>query len=138
MFQKTLFAFILGLSALSAWAENMKIKIIVNNQEFTATMQDNTASQELLQILPLQIDMTELNGNEKYHQFSDKKFSTNSHIVKNIANGDLMIFGNNYLVIFYKNFTQNNYAYTPIGKIDNPKNLPQALGHGNVKIQIKK
>ena len=49
-----------------------------------------------------------------------------------------MIFGNNYLVIFYKNFTQNNYAYTPIGKIDNPKNLPQALGRGNVKVQIKK
>ncbi|MBR5675554.1 MAG: hypothetical protein IKX14_03845 [Neisseriaceae bacterium] len=138
MFQKTLFAFILGLSVLSVWAENMKIKIIVNNQEFTATMQDNTASQELLQMLPLQIDMTELNGNEKYHQFSDKKFSTNSHIVKNIANGDLMIFGNNYLVIFYKNFTQNNYAYTPIGKIDNPKNLPQALGRGNLKLQIKK
>ena len=138
MFQKMLFAFILGLSVLSAWAEDMKIKIIVNNQEFTATMQDNTASQELLQMLPLQLEMTELNGNEKYHQFSDKKFSTNSHIVKNIANGDLMIFGNNYLVIFYKNFTQNNYAYTPIGKIDNPKNLPQALGRGNVKIQIKK
>ena len=138
MLKKTLFAFILGLSVLSVWAEDMKIKIIVNNQEFTATMQDNTASQELLQMLPLQLDMTELNGNEKYHQFSDKKFSTNSHIVKNIANGDLMIFGNNYLVIFYKNFTQNNYAYTPIGKIDNPKNLPQALGRGNVKIQIKK
>ena len=138
MFQKMLFAFILGLSVLSAWAEDMKIKIIVNNQEFTATMQDNTASQELLQMLPLQLEMTELNGNEKYHQFSDKKFSTNSHIVKNIANGDLMIFGNNYLVIFYKNFTQNNYAYTPIGKIDNPKNLPQALGRGNVKVQIKK
>ena len=138
MFKKTLFAFILGLSVLSVWAEDMKIKIIVNNQEFIATMQDNTASQELLQMLPLQLEMTELNGNEKYHQFSDKKFSTNSHIVKNIANGDLMIFGNNYLVIFYKNFTQNNYAYTPIGKIDNPKNLPQALGRGNVKIQIKK
>ena len=138
MLKKTLFAFIFGLSVLSVWAEDMKIKIIVNNQEFTATMQDNTASQELLQMLPLQIDMTELNGNEKYHQFSDKKFSTNSHIVKNIANGDLMIFGNNYLVIFYKNFTQNNYAYTPIGKIDNPKNLPQALGRGNVKVQIKK
>ena len=138
MLKKTLFAFILGLSVLSVWAEDMKIKIIVNNQEFTATMQDNTASQELLQMLPLQLEMTELNGNEKYHQFSDKKFSTNSHIVKNIANGDLMIFGNNYLVIFYKNFTQNNYAYTPIGKIDNPKNLPQALGRGNVKIQIKK
>ncbi|MBR5939734.1 MAG: hypothetical protein IKZ88_00615 [Neisseriaceae bacterium] len=138
MFKKTLFAFIFGLSVLSVWAEDMKIKIIVNNQEFTATMQDNTASQELLQMLPLQLEMTELNGNEKYHQFSDKKFSTNSHIVKNIANGDLMIFGNNYLVIFYKNFTQNNYAYTPIGKIDNPKNLPQALGRGNVKVQIKK
>ena len=89
MLKKTLFAFILGLSVLSAWAEDMKIKIIVNNQEFTATMQDNTASQELLQMLPLQLEMTELNGNEKYHQFSDKKFSTNSHIVKNIANGDL-------------------------------------------------
>ncbi|MBP3195157.1 MAG: hypothetical protein J6M05_05780 [Cardiobacteriaceae bacterium] len=96
MFKKTLFSLILGLSFLFAWAEEMKVKITVNNQIFTATLQDNKATQKLLQMLPLQLDMTELNGNEKYYKFSDKKFSTNSQAVKNIHNGDLMLFGDNY------------------------------------------
>ncbi|MBR1375089.1 MAG: hypothetical protein IJ566_03300 [Cardiobacteriaceae bacterium] len=137
MLKKTLFALIFGLSFLSVWAKDMKIKITVNNQEFTATLQDNKATQELVQMLPLQLDMTELNGNEKYHQFKNKQFSTQSQNVKNIANGDLMLFGDNYLVIFYQDF-KTNYSYTPLGKVDNPKNLPKALGRGNVRVKIEK
>ncbi|MBP3195158.1 MAG: hypothetical protein J6M05_05785 [Cardiobacteriaceae bacterium] len=42
-----------------------------------------------------------------------------------------------YLVIFYKDFS-TNYSYTPLGKIDNAKNLPKALGRGNVRVKIEK
>ena len=135
---KIVFALMLSLSFLSAFAEDMKIKITVNNQVFSATLQDNPTTQQLIKMLPLQLEMIELNGNEKYHQFSGKSFPTNSSIVKNIHNGDLMLFGNNYLVIFYKDFSQSSYAYTPLGKIDNPKDLAKILGRGNVKVKIEK
>ena len=135
---KIVFALMLSLSFLSAFAEDMKIKITVNNQVFSATLQDNPTTQQLMKMLPLDLMMTELNGNEKYHQFSGKSFPSNSSIVKNIHNGDLMLFGNNYLVIFYKDFIQSSYTYTPLGKIDNPKDLAKTLGRGNVKVKIEK
>ncbi|MBQ9183849.1 MAG: hypothetical protein IJ143_08770 [Neisseriaceae bacterium] len=138
MMNKIVFALMLSLSFLSAFAEDMKIKITVNNQVFSATLQDNSTTQQLIKMLPLQLEMIELNGNEKYHQFSGKSFPTNSSIVKNIHNGDLMLFGNNYLVIFYKDFNQSSYTYTPLGKIDNPKDLAKTLGRGNVKVKIEK
>ena len=135
---KIVFALMLSLSFLSAFAEDMKIKITVNNQVFSATLQDNPTTQQLMKMLPLDLMMTELNGNEKYHQFSGKSFPSNSSIVKNIHNGDLMLFGNNYLVIFYKDFIQSSYTYTPLGKIDNPKDLAKTLRRGNVKVKIEK
>ena len=138
MMNKIVFALMLSLSFLSAFAEDMKIKITVNNQVFSATLQDNPTTQQLMKMLPLDLMMTELNGNEKYHQFSGKSFPSNSSIVKNIHNGDLMLFGNNYLVIFYKDFIQSSYTYTPLGKIDNPKDLAKTLGRGNVKVKIEK
>ena len=135
---KIVFALMLSLSFLSAFAEDMKIKITVNNQVFSATLQDNPTTQFLIKMLPVDLMMTELNGNEKYHQFSEKSFPSNSSIVKNIHNGDLMLFGNNYLVIFYKDFIQSSYTYTPLGKIDNPKDLAKTLRRGNVKVKIEK
>ena len=138
MLKKWFFALILCVFSFSTMAEEMKIKITVNNQVFSATLQDNPTTQQLMKILPVDLMMTELNGNEKYHQFSEKSFPTNSSIVKNIHNGDLMLFGNNYLVIFYKDFSQSSYTYTPLGKIDNPKDLAKILGRGNVKVKIEK
>ena len=138
MFKKWFFALILCVFSFSTIAEEMKIKITVNNQVFSATLQDNPTTQYLMKMLPLDLMITELNGNEKYHQFSGKSFPSNSSVVKNIHNGDLMLFGNNYLVIFYKDFSQSSYAYTPMGKIDNPKYLAKILGRSNVKVKIEK
>ena len=76
--------------------------------------------------------MSELNGNEKY-VYLDKSLLTNPSNPKQINTGDVMLYGNNCLVIFYKSF-ETSYSYTKIGHIDN---LPD-LGNGNVIVKFEK
>lgn len=111
-----------------------KINIIINKKNFTATLEDNETSKKLLEMLPLEINMNELNGNEKYF-YLNKSLPTNSSRVGSIERGDIMLYGNNCLVIFYKSFT-TSYSYTKIGKIDNPSSLKKSVGKENITIKI--
>ena len=83
-------------------------------------------------MLPMSLNMQELNGNEKYHYF-DRALPTNASRPEGIHTGDLMLYGNNCLVLFYKDFT-TSYSYTPLGRLENPTGLAQALGDGSVLI----
>jgi hypothetical protein len=76
--------------------------------------------------------MTELNGNEKYYDLSNS-LPKNSSNPESIKNGDLMLYGSNTLVLFYKSFS-TPYSYTRIGSIDDPTGLEEALGTGNVSV----
>lgn len=71
---------------------NGKIKITINSQTFTATLLDNNSAKAFKEILPLTINMTELNGNEKYYDFPIN-LPTNSSNPGTIKNGDLMLYG---------------------------------------------
>ena len=77
--------------------------------------------------------MNELNGNEKYY-YLDQKLPTNSQAVGYITAGDVMLYGNNCLVIFYESFS-TSYSYTKIGHIENAENLKTILGTGNVTVK---
>ena len=76
--------------------------------------------------------MNELNGNEKY-VYMDKSLTTNSFNPKQIKKGDVMLYGDNCLVIFYKSF-ETSYSYTKIGHIDNLENL----GNGSIIVKFEK
>ena len=115
---------------------SMKINLTINGNSFTATLEDNETTKEFLKRLPLEVSMSELNGNEKYYYF-DESFPTNSYRPGNISTGDIMLYGNDCLVIFYEEF-DTPYSYTRIGKIDNVDNLKNALGKGNVNVVISK
>lgn len=99
------------------------ISITINNKVYNATLEDNETSGEFYKMLPLELKMNELNGNEKYF-YLDKTLSTNSTNPKHINSGDIMLYGNDCLVIFYKSFS-TNYSYTKIGHIDNLEDLGQ-------------
>ena len=94
-----------------------KIDIIINNKNYELNLEDNNTTKELLKLLPLKMKMDDLNNNEKY-VYLDKSLPTDRYNPKNIKKGDVMLFGNNCLVIFYKSF-KTNYTYTKIGHIDN-------------------
>lgn len=85
--------------------------------------------------MPIEISMSELNGNEKYYYFTDS-FPTNSIRPGTIYEGDLMLYGSSCLVLFYETFS-SGYSYTKIGHIENTAGLKNALGSGNVTIKYE-
>jgi hypothetical protein len=115
--------------------DSMKIKIIVATQIFTATIYKNATSATFITKLPLTINMTELNGNEKYFDLPDA-LPKNASNPGTIIPGDLMLYGSNTLVLFYKTFS-TAYKYSPIGRIEDPSRLADALGSGNVIVKFE-
>lgn len=108
------------------------LNIKIGNKNFTATLEDNNTTRELVKQMPLTINMSELHGNEKYYYFN-QSFPTDSERISRIENGDLMLYGSDCLVLFYESFS-NSYSYTRLGKIDNPSGLANAVGKGNVQV----
>ena len=94
----------------------VNIKVIINNHEYVLMAENNNTVHEFVKLLPQKYIMNELNGNEKY-VYMNNNLPTNSISPKNIRRGDVMLYGNNCLVIFYQDFT-TNYQYTRIGHID--------------------
>ena len=105
--------------------------ITINDKEYNVELEDNDTTKELNKLLPLTITMNELNGNEKYY-YLDKSLPSNPTNIKSINKGDIMLFGNDCLVIFYKSF-ETPYQYTKIGHINNLEDLD----NNNIKVTIK-
>lgn len=116
----------------------MKMKVAIGTTVFTATLSDNKTAAAFKARLPLTVNMTELNGNEKYADLSDH-LPTNASNPGTIQTGDLMMYGSGTLVLFYKTFS-TSYNYTRLGHIDNPSGLAAALGVGDttVKFELEK
>ena len=114
----------------------MQINVTVGTKTFTATLADSETGRAFAQLLPMTLSMTELNGNEKYH-YLDSSLPTDSYQPGTIQAGDLMLYGNNCVVLFYETFS-SSYSYTRIGSIDNPAGLAAVLGSGNVSVRFEK
>ena len=112
------------------------IKITVNGKTFDATLDDNESARAFIEKLPLEVTMTELNGNEKYYKFNEN-FPSNDKRVGKISVGDLMLYSSSYVVLFYKDFS-TSYSYTRLGKILNVAELEKTLGNGNVTVKFER
>tara|TARA_R110000850_G_scaffold113725_6_gene228376 strand:+ start:2294 stop:2743 length:450 start_codon:yes stop_codon:yes gene_type:complete len=120
-------------SAMSTFTNVITIEI--GSQSYKATLYNNPTVEAFKELLPLSINMVELNQNEKYYDLP-KSLPTNASKPTTIENGDLMLYGSKTLVLFYKTFP-TSYSYTKIGKIENPAGLAKTLGEGNVKVTFK-
>lgn len=114
---------------------SMQIEILVNGQSFPAELYDNDSARELASRLPLELEMQELNGNEKYCYLDDSLPAHASRPGK-IHAGDLMLFGSDCLVLFYESFS-TSYSYTPLGAVENVRGLADALGSGSVQVTLR-
>ncbi|MGA9578578.1 MAG: cyclophilin-like fold protein, partial [Terrimicrobiaceae bacterium] len=99
---------------------------------FTATLYDNATATAFKGMLPMTVKMSDLNGNEKYFDLP-VNLPPNASNPGTIQSGDLMIYGSNTLVLFYKKFS-TSYSYTSLGRINDPTALAAAVGSGSVTV----
>ena len=111
---------------------NSKINIKIGSKIFKATLFDNSSAKAFKAMLPVTLNMSELNGNEKFYDFSNN-LPSNASNPATIQNGDIMLYGATTLVLFYKTFP-TSYSYTRIGKVDDLSGYAAALGSGNVNV----
>ena len=111
---------------------NTTIKVNIDNKIYIATLEKNETTKQFINMLPQEFNMSELNGNEKY-VYLNTTLTTNSYNPKHIEAGDIMLYGNNCLVIFYKSF-DTTYSYTKIGHIE----VLNELENKNISIKFEK
>ena len=111
----------------------MKIKI--GDSTFTATLYGNAAVAAFKSLLPMTVNMVELNANEKYFDLPGNLPASASN-PGTIQAGDLMLYGSSTLVLFYKKFS-TSYNYTRLGRIDDSTGLTAAVGSGNVTVTFE-
>lgn len=111
------------------------IKITINGESFTAELYDNDAAKEFASMLPMTVDASDLHSNEKYYYLSET-LPTDASRPDMIHTGDLMLYSNNCIVLFYKDFS-TSYSYTPLGRITDTKGLENAVGKSSVRITFE-
>ena len=107
--------------------------IKIKDKEYQFQLEESETVNQLKSKFPLTVSMTNLNGNEVYYRFNGESFPTNEQSIGTINQGDIYLYQNNFLVLFYKTFT-TSYRYTKIGKVINPAGLDTLIGSDNVEV----
>ncbi|MBQ9889244.1 MAG: NAD(P)H-dependent oxidoreductase [Bacteroidales bacterium] len=113
---------------------SMKVKITAGGKSFTAAIEDSETGNAFMGKLPMTLEMSELNGNEKYCY--GVSLPNNDKRYDSIEAGDLMLYSGNCIVLFYG--SAGGYNYTRIGKISDVTGLSNAVGSGSVTVKFEK
>lgn len=112
---------------------NVKVRITIGEQVFTATLYDNPSAKAIAEQMPFTLDMDDYAGQEKVTQVSFDLPRASTQTPSAIRAGELYLWSGNSLVLFYTSFA-NSYSYVPIGAIDDTAGLTDALGSGSVSV----
>ena len=96
--------------------------LTINGQSFEAATADTPAARELAARAPFELNMQELNGNEKYASL-DRALPAAAQSVGRIEAGDVMLWGRDCLVLFYASFQQveiSELSMAPLGCFYSP------------------
>ena len=108
----------------------MKMNVQIGDYNFTATLENNAAVEELLDMMkegPVTIQMDDYSGFEKVGSLGRSLTASNSQTTT--VAGDIVLYNGNNIVMFYGS---NSWSYTRIGKIDDLSDWEKALGSGSI------
>jgi len=123
-------------AAATVQQEEPRMWMTVGERRFAITLADTEAARAFAAMLPLTIEMPDLNGNEK-HADLPRALPTSTIRPGTIRNGDLMLYGSRTLVLFYLTF-DSIYSYTRLGRLNDPAGLAQVLGRGTARITFSR
>lgn len=122
----------------SEWVEEengeMKMNVNVNGQDFTATLEQNSAVSAFVQMMengPVTLQLSDYAGFEKVGPLGQSLPASNSQTTT--QTGDIVLYQGNQIVMFYGS---NSWSYTRIGRIDDLTGWEEALGSGDVTVTL--
>lgn len=115
--------------------EEKQMVIEVDGQQFSTVLYESETTEALKNMLPMTLNMDEMNGNEKYYYFDDL-LPTDSETIGTIQNGDIMLYGSDCLVLFFDTF-DTSYSYTKIGRIEEADKFADTLKSGMVEVTFR-
>lgn len=118
----------------AAAAEPQRLQMAVGAHHFTVVLDDTSAAKALARMVPVTFEMSDLNDNEKKVRLP-QGLPTNIVRPGTIRTGDVLLWGDDTLVVFYKTFS-SPYSYTRIGRIENPGDLQKVLGPSDVRVTL--
>lgn len=110
------------------------VQLTIGSTVFNASILDNPTASAFRSLLPLNLRMSELNGNEKHDDLPESLPTASTH-PGSIRAGDLMLYGSRTLVLWYEDYS-TTYAYTRIGAIDDTEGLAAAVGEGHIDVEF--
>jgi hypothetical protein len=123
-------------AAATVQPKESRMWMTVAQRRFAITLADTEAARVFAAMLPLTMDMADLNSNEK-HAKLPTALPTDARRPGTIRSGDLLLYGSDTLVVFYDTF-RSSYAYTRLGWADDSSELRQALGQGEARVAFTK
>ena len=116
--------------------QEMKLQIKVNGEVLTATLEDNSSVQALIDLIGdgnLTLEMDDYSGFEKVGDLPESLPENNEEL--NTDAGDLILYQGKEFVIYYD---QNSWSLTKLGHIDNisKEELQELLGDGSVTVEL--
>ena len=109
--------------------------LTVGGQVFQGVLAENEAAEALRERMPFTVEMRDRNGREKWYDLTFT-LPVDASLPDQLAAGDLMLYRNNGLVLFYQG-GDPYYRYTPLGKIQDAAGLAQALSGEKVKVTFQ-
>lgn len=112
----------------------MQMNVNVNGQNFTATLENNSAVDALVQMMengPVTLQLSDYAGFEKVGPLGQSLPASNSQTTTHA--GDIVLYQGNQIVMFYGS---NSWSYTRLGHIDDLTGWEEALGSGDVTVTL--
>lgn len=117
-------------------AESTALMLTIGETELTATLEDNSSTQALIELLmdgPLTIEMHDYGSMEKVGPIGQDLPRNDESITAEA--GDLILYQGNSFVIYY---APNSWDFTRLGKLNDitSEDLREILGNGNVTVVL--
>lgn len=115
-------------------AKEVRMWMNAGGRRFAVTLADTDAARVFAARLPMTLDMTDLHDNEKKFDLP-MKLPANPSRPGTIRTGDLLLWGDHTVVVFYMTF-DSPYSYTRLGRVSDPSGLAQALCPDSVRVHF--
>lgn len=122
-------------SSFTASPVDSEIVIKIKDTEFEVMLHDEDIIKYLADKLPVTLLMQDMNSNEKYY-FLDEDLPSNAKKYNEINAGDIMLYGEDCIVLFYDDILSSPYSYTKIGQIKDTIGLKDAVGDGDIEVEF--